>query len=42
MFMRRNVRPAERRRYFAGLAIAGVAMVSLGFEIVYMVTALPF
>jgi hypothetical protein len=42
MFTRRPVRPSERRQYVAGLAIAAAAMVGLGFEVVYMVTALPF
>lgn len=42
MSTRRNIRPAERRQYIAGLAIAGAAIVGLGFEVVYMVSALPF
>lgn len=42
MFSRRHkVRPAERRQYVAGLAIAAAAMVGLGAEIAWMVTALP-
>jgi hypothetical protein len=42
MFKRSNIRPAERRQYVAGLAIAGAAIVGLGVEIAYMVTAVPF
>ena len=42
MSTRRNHRTAERRQYIAGLAIACAAIVGLGFEVVYMVTALPF
>ena len=41
MFSRRHVRPSERRRYVAGLTIAAAAIVGLGFEVVYMVTAFP-
>ena len=39
MFKRRNVRPAERRQYAAGIAIAMAAIVGLGVEIAWMVTA---
>jgi hypothetical protein len=39
---RRPVRPAERRRHVAGLVIAAAAMVGLGVEIAWMVTAVPF
>ena len=42
MFSRRHARRTERRQYAAGLAIAAAAIVGLGFEVVYMVTALPF
>lgn len=42
MSTRRNLRTAERRQYFAGIAIACAAIVGLGFEIAYMVTAGPF
>lgn len=42
MSTRRNLRTAERRQYFAGLVIACVAIVGLGFEIAYMVTATSF
>ena len=42
MFTRRHVRRSERRQYVAGLAIACAAIVGLGFEIAYMVTATAF
>lgn len=42
MFKRRNIRPAERRQYVAGLVIAGAAIVGLGAEIAYMMAAVPF
>ena len=42
MLKRRHLHPAERRQFLAGIAIACTAFVGLGFEIAYMVTAVPF
>ena len=42
MLKRHHLRPAGRSQFRAGIAIACTAFVGLGFEIAYMVTAVPF